>query len=96
MIQASDVTVKLKLLTKTDSQPGAFADVTVSVPEEGDLVTNGWFVTGDPPEIKPPARKGTTRWFPLLTLPEKWKPLVYTQIGLAYKEALEKAAKEVA
>lgn len=96
MIQASDVTVELRLAAKADSQLRAFADVTVSLAESGELTMFGWSVVGDPPRVVPPARKGDKRFFDALTLSGKVKTLVYTLIGMAYKAALEKKAKEAA
>jgi hypothetical protein len=70
--------------------------VTVSLDESGEFAMFGWSVIGDPPRVVPPARKGDKRFFDVLTLSGKLKTLVYTLIGMAYKAALEKTAKEVA
>lgn len=94
MIQASDVTVELRLVNKADSQLRAFADVTVSLAESGEFTMFSWSVIGDPPRVVPPARKGDKRYFDVLTLSGKLKTLIYTAILTAYKAALEKAGKE--
>jgi hypothetical protein len=93
MIQASDVTVELRLATKADSQLRAFADVTVSLGESGDFTMFGWSVIGDPPRVVPPARKGDKRFFDVLTLSGKVKTLVYTVIGMEYQAAVTRAGK---
>ena len=92
---AEDITIELRL-NKAENKVKAFADVTLTLKECGTLTLYGFSVMGDPPRVLPPARQKDQRFYELLSLTGKLKSLVYTQIGMAYKAALEKTAKEVA
>ena len=92
---AEDITIELRL-NKPESKVKAFADVTLTLKDWGTLTLYGFSVIGDPPRVLPPARQKDQRFYEFLALTGKLKSLVYTQIGMAYKAALEKAAKEAA
>jgi hypothetical protein len=95
MIQASDVAVELRLIANPKSELKAFADVTVSLGDSGELAMFGWSVMGDPFQVVPPARKGKSKFFNTMLLFGPLKTIVYTKIGMTYKEALKNAGKEV-
>ncbi|MGD0443161.1 MAG: hypothetical protein ABSA39_04410 [Edaphobacter sp.] len=94
MTTAEDITVELRL-AKPDSNVRAFADVTLSLGENGSVSMFGFSVLGDPPRVVPPARKGDKRFFDIVLLNGKVKTLVYTKIGMSYKAALVDATKEM-
>jgi len=96
MIEANDVTVELRLATKPGSRLKAFADVTVALGEAGELTMFGWSVMAEPMQVVPPARMSKSKYFDIILLSGRLKAIVYTKVGMAYKEALKSAAKELA
>jgi hypothetical protein len=90
MMTADNVTVDLRLAQKPDGKLKAFADVVISL-EDGEISIFGFSVIGDPCKVVPPARMGNQRWFDVVVISGKLKPLIYTLIAQAYREALAKA-----
>ena len=90
---SEDITVELRL-EKFGSDWKGFADLTLSFGDEGILTLYGFSISGNPPRIVPPARKGTHKWFEVVLMHGKVKALVWTRIAMEYKVALAAAQKE--
>ena len=90
---SEDITVELRLEKLGNAWKG-FADVTLSFGDDGILTVCGFSISGNPPRIVPPARKGTHRWFEVVLIHGKVKALIWTRIGMEYQSALAAAPKE--
>lgn len=94
MITSDDITIELRS-APPNGKTKAFADVTLSLGECGVISISGFSLVGSGPRVVPPARKGDQRYFDVVLLTGKVKTLVYTLIGMEYRSALEKSAKEI-
>ena len=87
-----DITVHLRLNTKTESKSKAFADVSVSLGPEGVIKMSGYSVLPSKDRsnvwVAPPARKGTTSFFPVVHLAGRIESLVSEAVMRAYHRAV--------
>jgi len=66
-----NISVELRLSTKTDSKVKAFADVTIPLGSDGLVKISGFSVIqrdSELPRVVPPARKGEFRYFDTIAL----------------------------
>jgi hypothetical protein len=89
-----DITVDLRLNSKTDSKCKAFADVTLLLGGDGVFKILGYSVfekEGRSSWVAPPARKGTHAFFPVVQLIGKVESLVSEAVLVAYRRAIQSA-----
>jgi DNA-binding cell septation regulator SpoVG len=85
---ASDISVELRLSTKTDTKVKAFADVTIPLGSDGLVKVSGFSViqrNSDPPRVVPPARKGEFRYFDTVALIGKIRSIVDEAVMAEYE-----------
>lgn len=93
MVEAKDVTVRIRMNTKPNSKMRAHADVLINLGGSDEISIMGWCVIGNPIWVAPPARKVGEHFFQVIALEGRVKALVYTMIDKAFEEALRKPAE---
>jgi len=85
-MKAEDLTVELRLVDYEKTK--AFADVTIPLGNEGDIKISGWSVLdsgGKAPLAAPPARKGNSRYFDVVSLTGRIRSVVEEVILKEYQ-----------
>jgi DNA-binding cell septation regulator SpoVG len=88
------VTVELRMSAKTESNVKAFADVTISLGDDGIVALLGCSVLeidGRPQRILMPARKGKQTWFDIVELTGKIRSIVEAAVLAEYAKQKTKA-----
>lgn len=88
-----NITVEMRLSQKQDSKIKAFADVTISLGDDGTVTVLGFSVLegdGRPARVMPPARKGKQAWFDTVQLSGRIRALVEEAVLAAYERKTTK------
>jgi DNA-binding cell septation regulator SpoVG len=92
-MKSDSIAVDLRLSTKMDSKVKAFADVTISVGDDGTVTMLGFSVLdgeGRPPRVMAPARKGKQAWFDTIQLNGKIRHLIEDAVLAQYEQKTTK------
>jgi DNA-binding cell septation regulator SpoVG len=87
-MKSGSIAVDLRLSTKSESKVKAFADITVSLGDEGTITVLGFSVLvseGRPPRVMAPARKGKQAWFDTVQLSGKIRGLIEQAVLSEYE-----------
>ncbi len=82
-MKLGDLTVEMRLSSKQDSKVKAFADVTITLGDDGTVTVLGFSVLeseGRPPRVMAPARKGKQAWFDTVQLTGRIRQAVETAV----------------
>jgi hypothetical protein len=93
-----EIAVKLVPTKDPGKIVAALADVDLQLGEQGSMRICGYRVIvpddGRPPWASPPARRGKSSWFQVVTLRGPIKPLVETAVLLEFERAKKTAPQE--
>jgi DNA-binding cell septation regulator SpoVG len=87
-MKLGDITVEMRLSSKQDSKVKAFADVTITLGDDGTVTVLGFSVLesdGRPPRVMAPARKGKQAWFDTVQLTGRIRQAVETVVLEEYE-----------
>jgi DNA-binding cell septation regulator SpoVG len=87
----SNISVEMRLSTKTDSKVKAFADVTIPLGGDGLVKVSGFSVIqrdSEPVRVVPPARKGEFRYFDTVALIGRIRSLVDEAVTAEYERQI--------
>jgi len=88
-MKAGDIAVEARLSNPEKSEKvKAFADITIPLGPEGVIKISGFSViesNGDAPRVVPPARKGNSRYFDVISLIGKIRSLVDEAVLTEYE-----------
>jgi DNA-binding cell septation regulator SpoVG len=93
-MKLADITVELRLSTKPDAKVRAFADVTITLGDDGTVTVLGYSVLdsdGRPPRVMAPARKGQKTWFDTVQLTGRIRQAVETTVLDEYQRKAKSA-----
>ena len=86
-MKPDSITVDLRLSTKADSKVKAYADVTISLGDDGTITILGFSILdsdGRAARVMPPARKGKQAYFDTVQLNGKIRGLVEAAVFAEY------------
>lgn len=82
-MKVGDITVELRLSPKEGGKAKAFADLTITLGDDGTVTMLGFTILegdGRPARVMPPARKGQKSWFEMVQLTGRIRQAVETAV----------------
>ena len=82
-MKTGDITVEMRLSPKQDTKVKGFADVTITLGDDGTITVLGFSVLesdGRSPRVMAPARKGQKAWFDTVQLTGRIRQAVETVV----------------
>ena len=89
-----DIIVDLRLANSANGKTRAYADATILFGSDGMMKISGYSVIhsdGEPPRVAPPARKGKSRYFDVISLTGRIRLLVESAILAEYSRQTKEA-----
>ena len=95
-MKTGDITVEMRLSAKPDAKVKAFADVTITLGDDGTVTVLGFSVLesdGRPARVMAPARKGQKAWFDTVQLTGRIRQSVETVVLSEYERKTKGTAE---
>lgn len=95
-MKSEDISIEMRLANGESSKVKAFADVTLPLGADGLIKLSGFSVVqsdGKPLRAVPPARKGNQRYFEVVSLIGKIRPVVDAAILAEYERQTKALGK---